>query len=109
MATSSAPQPDMVDWEHHTFCSYSICRASLPAVEGLHDVPCHFTHLPLPPSPTLQKTPISPQWSEKGEKAQGQLGEKEGKIPEQPEETVEEMELLTPIGSEEDPIDVQSP
>jgi hypothetical protein len=43
MPTSSS----LVEWSSHTFCTYTICRASLPARAGLHDIDTHFTHLPL--------------------------------------------------------------
>jgi len=38
---------ELVRWSDHTFCTYTICRATLPAREGLHDIATHFTDLPL--------------------------------------------------------------
>jgi hypothetical protein len=46
---------NVVEWSSHTFCTYAICRATLPAQEGLHDIGTHFTHLPLEPLPDSLK------------------------------------------------------
>jgi hypothetical protein len=58
-ASSSVSPPvspsNVVEWSSHTFCTYTICRATLPAREGLHDIGMHFTHLPLEPLPDSLK------------------------------------------------------
>jgi hypothetical protein len=46
-STSSTPSSGFVRWSAHTFCTYTICRATLPVREGFHDIATHFTDLPL--------------------------------------------------------------
>jgi hypothetical protein len=53
--TPSVSSSNVVEWSSHIFCTYAICRATLPAREGLHDIGTHFTHLPLEPLPDSLK------------------------------------------------------
>ena len=109
---SSAFPSNVVGWSSHTFCTYTICRASLPAREGVHDIANHFTHLPLGPLPesvkrkTVVKVPERKSsavvWTGRdewmgAEEEDEEEGEEEGKV----DDELIGMQRLTPILSEE--------
>ena len=108
MASSPTLPSTIVEWSSHTFCTYTICRASLPARESFHDITTHFTHLPLGPlggSVKRKGGPRAPErksstgiltgrdeWMEEGEN-----GDDEAEV----DNELVGMERLTPILSEE--------
>ena len=98
----------IVEWSSHTFCTYTICRASLPAREGLHDIAEHFTYLPLEPLPESVKRKAVVKVPERKSSAVIWTGRDEWMGAEEEEEEEVEvddelvgMQRLTPILSEE--------
>ena len=103
---------NVVKWSSHTFCTYAICRAAIPAREGFHDIGTHFTRLPLEPLPDSLKRKRKGSAKEPGRKSSAVVftGREEwmdGYVDEGEDEGTEVdnelmgMQRLTPILSEE--------
>jgi hypothetical protein len=108
----SVSSSNVVEWSSHTFCTYTICRATLLAREGFHDIGAHFTHLPLEPLPDSLKRKRKGSTKEPERKSSAVVftGREEwmdGYVDEGGDEGMEVdnemmgMERLTPILSEE--------